>query len=313
MAVSRAAIHSVDEFALGVPDLAQAEHFFSAFGLDVRREGRALGLYTFGHPHRWGRVLGGYPRKKLLWLSFGAYAPDMPVLAQQLQAAGARPTAAPPGADGDGLWVLSPDGTPVQVRVADKCSPSSPGPREFAPPTGPGHPAVGRAPARSQAGKVRPLYLSHILLFTADVDRALAFFGGGLGLALADRSGDVIAFTYTPHGSDHHLVALAKSAGPGFHHSSWCVASIDEVGVGMEQMAAAGYGEGWGVGRHVIGSNYFRYVKDPWGSFAEYSFDIDYIAPGTQWPTGDYPAEDALHLWGPAVPPDFVLNTEIDG
>ena len=27
----------------------------------------------------------------------------------------------------------------------------------------------------------------------------------------------------------------------------------------------------------VLGSNYFHYVRDPWGSFAEYSCDIDYI------------------------------------
>ena len=49
----------------------------------------------------------------------------------------------------------------------------------------------------------------------------------------------------------------------GLHHTSWCVASLDDVGLGMEQMSAAGHGEGWGVGRHVLGSNYFRYVRDP--------------------------------------------------
>ena len=32
-----------------------------------------------------------------------------------------------------------------------------------------------------------------------------------------------------------------------------------------------------GVGRHVLGSNYFYYVQDPWGSFAEYSYDIDFV------------------------------------
>ena len=82
-----------------------------------------------------------------------------------------------------------------------------------------------------------------------------------LGLRVSDTSGDVIAFLHSPHGSDHHLIALAKSGGLGLHHTSWCVASLDDVGLGMEQMSAAGHGEGWGVGRHVLGSNYFRYVR----------------------------------------------------
>lgn len=76
-------------------------------------------------------------------------------------------------------------------------------------------------------------------------------------------------------------------------------------------MMQAGYRQGWGVGRHVLGSNYFYYVRDPWGSYAEYSFDIDYIAPGQSWPASDHPPEDSLYVWGPDVPEDFVLNTEL--
>ena len=81
----------------------------------------------------------------------------------------------------------------------------------------------------------------------------------------------------------------------------------------MEQMTMAGYGDGWGVGRHVLGSNYFRYVKDPWGSYVEYSYDIDFVAAGTDWHAADHPGEDSLYVWGPAVPEDFVINTELDG
>jgi catechol 2,3-dioxygenase len=157
---------------------------------------------------------------------------------------------------------------------------------------------------------VRPLYLSHVLLFSADVARARAFYEDVLGLRLSDHAGSVIAFLHTPHGSDHHLLALAQSDGGGLHHSSWCVDALDDVGLGMEQMVAAGYPDGWGVGRHVLGSNYFRYVRDPWGSFVEYSFDIDFIAPGQEWPAADHPAHDSLYVWGPALPADFVTNHE---
>ena len=303
------AVHSVDEFAIGVPDLAVARHFYESFGLDVRNEGGGLGLYTQGHPHRWARVLGGQPRKKLLWLSFGASEGDLPRFADKFKTAGLAVVAPPPGGDPGGLWVTSPDGVAVQVRAAVKCSPSKPAPREFSPPTGNG---TGRAPSRSGVKAVQPLYLSHILLFTPDVDTALTFYCDTLGLRVSDRSGSIIAFLHTPHGSDHHLVALAKSHAAGLHHSSWCVPSIDAVGQGMEQMSRAGYPDGWGVGRHVLGSNYFRYVRDPWGSYAEYSFDIDFVPEGMTWPAADHPPEDSLYVWGPAVPADFVVNHEAD-
>ena len=44
-------------------------------------------------------------------------------------------------------------------------------------------------------------------------------------------------------------------------------------------MADQGHGKGWGLGRHVLGSNYFHYVQDPWGRFAEYSCDIATCRP----------------------------------
>jgi catechol 2,3-dioxygenase-like lactoylglutathione lyase family enzyme len=299
-------VHSVDEFVFAVPDLRQAQHFYESFGLDVRQDGAALALHTHGHTHRWARVVQG-PTKKLLWLSLGVYADDLPRFERRLAEHGIERITAPAGADVGGLWLRGPDDLPVQLRVAAKSSPSEPAPREFTPPNG----SLGRAPSRSQKQMVRPLHLSHILLFSADIDAAVEFYIGTLGLRLSDKSGSIIAFLHSPYGSDHHLIALAKSGGTGLHHSSWCVPSIDAVGLGSQQMAEAGYEQGWGVGRHVLGSNYFRYVRDPWGSYAEYSFDIDFVEPGTTWPAADHAPEDSLYVWGPSVPSDFVTNFEL--
>ena len=33
-------------------------------------------------------------------------------------------------------------------------------------------------------------------------------------------------------------------------------------------MADKGYTKGLSLGRHVLGSNYFRYAQDPWSSFS---------------------------------------------
>ena len=212
-----------------------------------------------------------------------------------------------PLSDREGFWIRDPDGTPIQIVVAPKVSPSVKSQPAESSPAAAGR---GAAPSRSNAAPVRPRHLSHVLLFTPDVRRQTIFYADVLGLRLSDRSADIIAFMHGPHSSDHHLVAFAKSNSPGFHHSSWDVGSIDEVGLGAEQVKAQGYTKGWGVGRHVLGSNYFYYVQDPWGSWAEFSYGIDFVPADVEWPAADHPAEDSFYVWGPTVPDDFIVNHE---
>ncbi|MGO4307057.1 VOC family protein [Cupriavidus sp. RAF12] len=299
-----ASVHSIGHYALTVPDMDRAAHFHRAFGLSVVPDGDGLALLAQDE-HICARLLPG-ERKALAWLSFHCFAGDFEAIRQQLIAAGVVFAGDSPHATQEGLWFYDIDGNLVQVKVGPKTAPSAKSPlRDI-------HARADQrgARVRSQVTTVRPRRLSHVLLFTPDVWRALAFYESALGLRLSDRSGDGIAFTHAPHGCDHHLVAFARSTARGWHHAAWDVASIDEVGQGAAQMAEAGYTEGWGTGRHVLGSNFFHYVRDPWGSFCEYSADIDYISAGQPWPAGDYPAEDALYQWGPEVPPYFVHNTE---
>ena len=157
---------------------------------------------------------------------------------------------------------------------------------------------------------MRPRRLSHVLIFTADVSASILFYERTLGLRLSDRASDLVAFMHGIHGSDHHMLALVKSSAPGFHHCSWDVASINDIGLGAMRMHDKGFTKGWGLGRHVLGSNYFHYVRDPWGSFAEYACDIDYIPKDTRWPAADHKPEDSFYLWGPEVPREFTLNCE---
>ncbi|WP_420993088.1 VOC family protein [Cupriavidus sp. 30B13] len=300
----KAAVHSLDHYALTVPDLAQAEHFLTAFGLAVtRRQGRLDVAARDGHVS--ARFFAG-ERKALAYLSFNCFAGDLDAIRGQLLAAGARFAGGSPHVTAEGLWFFDADGNLIQVKAGPKTSPGAKSPLDEV------HGPADARGARFRSGvkAVRPRRLSHVLLFTPGVSRALAFYGRTLGLRLSDRSGEGIAFTHAPHGCDHHLVAFAGSAARGWHHAAWDVASIDEVGQGAAQMAAAGYKEGWGTGRHVLGSNFFHYVRDPWGSFCEYSADIDYISAGRDWPSGDFPPEDSLYQWGPDVPPYFTHNTE---
>ncbi len=300
------AVHSISRIVFSVPDLSQAEAFYRAFGFYTRRESARLDIYTFGHPHRWMSLTGNGRSKRLQYLQFGIHARDEAAFREKLSRLGIA-CEAPPGAEPGGIWLRSPDGTPLQLLVGEKVSPGHKTIPNAKPLAARG---TGVAPARSQASQVRPRFLSHVLVFTANLPRMLAFCEEVLGLRLSDRSADAIAFMHGAHGSDHHLLALAQSDGPGLHHTSWDVGSLDEVGEGSEQMRNAGYTEGWGLGRHVLGSNYFYYVRDPWGSFAEYSFDIDFIPPDRPWTAGNYPPEDSFYLWGPKPAEWFVTNHE---
>jgi catechol 2,3-dioxygenase-like lactoylglutathione lyase family enzyme len=302
------AVHSINRFVFTVPDLDEAERFYTEFGLDARRDGGRLDLYAYGHPHRWASLYLAPGPKKLQYLSFGIYEEDFAPLVQRFDRLGIARASSHRLGDESGVWLADPDGNMVQVIAASKVSPDEPA----MPASPPAHP-VGRgaAPGRSNAGRVRPRRLSHVLLFSSDVTRSVRFYDEALGLRLSDRSGDVVAFMHGAHASDHHMLAFAKSAGPGLHHSSWIVDSVEDIGLGMQHMADCGYVRGWGVGRHVIGSNYFCYVQDPWGSFAEYSHDIDFVPAEVDWQAGDHPLEDSFYVWGPPPPDYFIVNHEI--
>jgi catechol 2,3-dioxygenase-like lactoylglutathione lyase family enzyme len=299
-------IHSLDGFHLVVPDMAVAKTFYGEFGLDLRRRGNHFDVHTPEHAHAWGTITEG-SRKRLSHISFGVFEDDFDRFKNRLTELGVQQVNPPKGFESTGLWFHNPDGMLVEVRVAEKSSPNEKS--SFAMTSSPS--GTQGAPNRCQAPRIHPRRLAHILMFTADVPASIAFYERVLGLRLSDRSCDGIAFMHGIHGSDHHLIAIAKSQGSGLHHLSWDVGSVDQIGLGAMHMADKGFTRGWGLGRHVLGSNYFHYVRDPWGSYAEYSADIDYIPANCDWHAQDNPPHDSFYLWGPVPPDDFVVNHEI--
>jgi catechol 2,3-dioxygenase-like lactoylglutathione lyase family enzyme len=300
-------VHSLDHFCVAVPDLRTAQGFYDNFGLAAVAQGSELAVCDSGRKHRWGRILEG-PRKQLQYVSFGAFPDDLPRFAARLRQHGIERLAAPPGLDDSSIWLRSPQGHLVEIRAStEKVSPNEPSHFFVEPPASTTRCTV----PRSEAPRVYPRRLSHVALYTSDVGGSIDFFRDIVGLRLSDRSLDIVAFMHGVHGSDHHMIALVTSPGPGFHHCSWDVGSVQEVGLGAARMAMNGYAAGWGFGRHVLGSNYFHYVRDPWGSYCEYSAGMDYVPCGTDWQATDSPPEDSMFLWGPAPPQDFVTNFEI--
>ena len=301
---------------LEVPDLVDGLRFYGDAGLQGASDGRVARLRCPGQDRDSIVLLGQAERKRLHHVALRADGLDE--IAARVPEAGGRVVAAPEGfAPDNGLWVEDPHG--MLLHLSDH--PADPE-LEAAPPfeiNGAARLVRKRRsamlPASSYA-RARPLRLGHILVFSPDVPRSVAFATQALGMGLADHSEDVIAFCCARKDSDHHVLAFAKSPGTGFHHASFQVHDPDEVGRAGRALASATSGAPkngeWGMGRHTIGSNFFHYIQDPWGSWFEYFCDMDHIDDYALWTPTNYASDDSLANWGPPVPKDFVHNYEAD-
>ena len=303
------AVRALLHYALEVPDPTAGERFYRSFGL-VDEAGGDDAVHLRPAPLTRDTVLlYGGPKKRLHHLAFGAPGDDYPATLESIRRAGVRQVDPPRGVRDGGVWLRDPDGNLVTVRDEDREAPPADPPLRINSPGHVGRQASRGAPEASAAAS--PRRLGHVLLFTTDVDRQLDFYTRVLGLKLSDRCQTIIAFLRCT--TDHHNVAFLTSKAPGFHHGSFEVGSVDEIAMGALRMQQAGFQPGWGLGRHVIGSNFFYYIRDPWGSFAEYFHDLDYIPAQCAWEPRDFPEGDALYRWGPPVPDDFGLNRELEG
>jgi catechol 2,3-dioxygenase-like lactoylglutathione lyase family enzyme len=303
------AVRALLHYALEVPDQTVGEAFYRSFGL-VDEAGRDDAVRLRPAPlTREAVLLYGGPKKRLHHLAFGAPGDDYAATREAIRRAGVREIDPPRGAPEGGLWLRDPDGHLVNVRDEASQAPPPDPPLRL---NSPGHVTRQAERGAPDAGvTARPRRLGHVLLFTPDVDRQLDFYTRVLGLKLSDRCQTIIAFLRCS--TDHHNVAFLTSKGPGFHHGSFEVGSVDEIAMGALGMQRDGFQPGWGLGRHVIGSNFFYYIRDPWGSFAEYFHDLDDIPEQCAWQPRDFPEGDALYRWGPPVPEDFGLNRELEG
>jgi catechol 2,3-dioxygenase-like lactoylglutathione lyase family enzyme len=300
----RALLH----YALEVPDQTAGERFYTAFGL-AGASGTRDGAVRLRPAllDREAVVLYGGPRKRLHHLAVGAPGDDFEAVRESTRRAGVREVDPPRDAADGGFWLRDPDGNLVNVRDEPGHQPPPDPPLRL---NSPGHtPRVGERGYPEAGSGARPRRLGHVLLFTPDLESQIDFYTRVLGFKLSDRCQKIIAFLRCS--PDHHNLALLSSRGPGSHHGSFEVGNVDEIAMGAQRMLDAGCEPGWGLGRHVIGSNFFYYVRDPWGSFAEYFHDLDQIPEGCAWQTRDFPPEDALYRWGPPVPPDFGENREL--
>ena len=300
------ALHRVDNLTMGVPDVAAAARFYEDFGLFRRNDTYAFSTVDGGEQLHLVRT----PTRRLVAAEFACDdADDVLRTARNLTRLGiacdvtieSAGTAVACSAHEAGC------GVDVVVRV---------GPRllqeEVPAPVynGPGrvHRVNQRSAAVLRTDRVRPRRLGHFVLGSTNYDASYAYFVDGLGFQVSDFIKDFGAFLRCS--SDHHNLLLQRSPVPFLHHTSWQVEDVDEIGRGAASMLAADPDRHvWGLGRHYAGSNFFWYLKDPSGTFAEYHSDMDCIPPNAAWTPETLEGARGLFNWGPPPPASF-LNPE---
>ncbi len=300
---------------LEVPDLEPGLKFYTDAGLETASDGSVARLRCPGQDRDSVVLMGGAEKKRLHHIALRAE--ELEELAERVPACGGKVVSPPAGFEDNGLWVEDPHGMLIHLLDHPADPELAEGPTFEV--NGPGRVVRKRRSAMlpgSSYAAAKPLRLGHILVFSPNVPESVEFMTEALGMGLADRAQDVIAFCCAKKDSDHHVVAFAKSPGVGFHHASFQVNDPDEVGRGgralVEKTRERGLNGDWGFGRHTIGSNFFHYIQDPWGSWFEYFSDMDHIDDYSLWTPTNYGMGDSLANWGPAVPKDFVHNYELD-
>ncbi|QKO21136.1 VOC family protein [Rhodoferax sp. BAB1] len=282
-----AALRSV---ALTVPDLAQAEAFYTGtWNLSVAaRTSDALYLRGTGADHHLLALhqAPGPARIRNVTLRARNRA-ALDEVAQAVNAAGGRvlesvgPVQEPGG--GTAVTVADADGRIFRLVHGDAL----------------------HTDAREE--KDRPLRLAHTVLNSHDVEATRAFMEQVFDFSLSDRT-RIMAFMRC--NSDHHSIALGDTDNDALNHIAFLMPDLESVMRGGGRMRDAGYGIEWGPGRHGPGDNAFNYFVGPFDVVIEYTAEVEQVDDSYQarqpsdwtWPPG------RVDQWGISLPPSARLK-----
>lgn len=287
-------LHRLTRATLGVPDVAACADFYAEFGL-VPTAADTFSTTVGGEQLR----LESAARRVLVELGLGVDDErDLDELESRLVAHGA----APERAGADLVVVDAPSEVRIRIGVAERLPLAANG----------GAPARTncRADAVDRTEPVRPRKLGHVVIGSPDPATTRSLFVDALGFAVSDEIAGIAAFMRCS--TDHHNVLVQPAPRPTLHHTSWMVDDVDEVGRGGTAMTERDPERHlWGLGRHYIGSNWFWYLRDPAGNFAEYYADLDVITDPEAWHATAIADRRALYAWAPPVPDDFLAPPDL--
>lgn len=295
------ALHRLRSIEIGVPAPESVRAFYRDFGLTEAAPGR-FETADGGEQLR----LAQAPRRALLALAVGVDdADDLARAAAALARLGlacqrdARVLRAVEPATGVAVELV------VEPRVGQK-------PASRVKTNAPGETlrVDARSPAVAAAGS-RPRRLQHVVVTSSDPAASRRFFTDAIGFQVSD---EVPAFgaSFLRCSTDHHNLLVQPGPFSFLHHTAWEMDDVDAVGRAAAAMIASDASRHvWGLGRHAIGSNYFWYLRDPAGNFAEYSSDLDVIADAEAWRVAASVPVHGLAAWGPPVPRAFLAPEDV--
>ena len=289
------ALHRLTKIVVGVPDVELAVPYYEDFGLTHLGDGR---FSTVDGGEQLNLVQGA--RRSLVEIGIGCDdADDLERAAHELERSGfafAR--------DGQDVLAVDPgSGVRARVQIADRYDQKL---AEQVPANGPGVIARENVPnaGGQRSGPVTPRKLGHVVVGSLDTDASEHLFIDVLGFQVSDTVRDVGKFVRCS--TDHHNLMVTKAPAQFLHHTSWQVDDLDEVGRGASHMVKQDpTRHAWGLGRHNVGSNFFYYLRDPWGNLTEYYSDLDVITDPLQWTAGVHDPRAGTHAWGPRPPRGF--------
>jgi catechol 2,3-dioxygenase-like lactoylglutathione lyase family enzyme len=160
--------------------------------------------------------------------------------------------------------------------------------------------------------QARPRKASHVVLNTANMERAQAFYETHLGFRASDYSANQMVFLRCS--SDHHAIAFNRSPYSSVNHVAFEMPSIDSFMRGIGRMRVKGQSPAWGPGRHGPGNNPFAYFVSPSGFVIEFTSEVQQIDETTHqaqvWPR-DKP--EAMDQWMTAGPPTPAMRAVMQG
>jgi catechol 2,3-dioxygenase-like lactoylglutathione lyase family enzyme len=166
----------------------------------------------------------------------------------------------------------------------------------------------------SSAGEAKavPQKLAHVVVNTPDIDRATAFYRDLLGFHISDWSEHVMSFLRC--NPEHHSIAFNQAPHSAYNHTSWTMASIDELFRAQGRVRASGTELQWGTGRHGPGDQVFNYYIEPSGYVVEYIADGIEIGEDEAWePQVWVRKPEFMDLWGTAGFPNADVRAAMTG
>lgn len=155
--------------------------------------------------------------------------------------------------------------------------------------------------------------LGHTLWSVKSMQKTVHWYQDTLGLIVSDfqflpgEEQPVVAFMRCDNGdepADHHTLGFGTAIELGHLHSAFEMDNFEDIAVASQWMAKKDYKHGWGIGRHILGSQVFDYWRDTHGDLFEHYADGDLfdssISTGYHFFNGV-----AQHQWGPDMTAEF--------